>query len=319
MDGFAPRRLTHVNLWVSDLEPAVSFFEKVCGIELIRREPTILAAFHSNGNTHHDLGVMEISKGRDRIGRDGAIQIPKTRGVNPGLNHFGWEMEDEAQLVDVYKRLKRQNRVMPRLSDHIISRSVYVNDPDGQMNEFYADIIPEWRDVFNLDHDDLVTSVWDPEATPPTSDKFYPVDPKITYVDGAPLQTIKLTGASIGTKRYDEMVEFYTLIGGFGVMQTSNAGRRQAKLFGRLGNPDLVLFEVREDEQPGLRTFSFMLDPNTDFDRAVAGVHSALGSAPQVVETDDRKSLLLDAPDKLFKVEFYVSKDDQNLASLITQ
>ncbi|RUY27342.1 dioxygenase [Mesorhizobium sp. M7A.F.Ca.US.001.04.1.1] len=319
MDGFAPRRLTHVNLWVSDLESSVSFFERVCGIELIRREPTILAAFHSNGNTHHDLGVMEISKGRDRVGRDGAIQIPKTRGVNPGLNHFGWEMEDEAQLVDVYKRLKRQNRVMPRLSDHIISRSVYVNDPDGQMNEFYADIIPKWRDVFNLDHEDLVTSVWDPEATPPTSEKFYPVDPKITYVAGAPLKTMKLTGASVGTQRYDEMVEFYTLIGGFGVMQTSNDERRQAKLLGRLGNPDLVLFEVGANEKPGLHTFSFMLDPETDFDRAVAAVQKELGDRPELVDSEDRRALVLDAPDKLFKVEFYISRNRNSLPSLTIQ
>ncbi len=317
MDGFAPRRLTHVNLWVSDLEPAVRFFEDVAGVELIRREPTILAAFHSNGNTHHDLGVMEISKGRDRVGRDGAIQIPKTRGVNPGLNHFGWEMEDEAQLVDVYRRLKRSNKAMPRLSDHIISRSVYVNDPDGQMNEFYADIIPKWRDVFNLDHDDLVTSVWDPEATPPTSEKFYPVDPKITYVENAPLQTIKLTGASVATSRYDAMVEFYMVIGGFGVTQTSVDGQRQAKLFGRLGNPDLTLVEVPEGGRTGLRTFSFMVDEATDFEKAAAGVEAKTGVAPETIDDEERRSLLLDAPDRLFKVEFYVPKGGRSLASMV--
>ena len=317
MIGFAPRRLTHVNLWVSDLEKAIAFFESVCGIELVRREPTILAGFHSNGNTHHDLGVMEMSKGRDRVGRDGAIQIPKTRGVEPGLNHFGWEMEDEVQLVDVYKRLKQQNKVMPRLSDHIISRSVYVNDPDGQMHEFYADIIPEWRDVYNLDHEDLVTSVWDPEATEPTSQKFYPTNPKITYVDGAPLQTMKLTGASIATTRYDEMIEFYTVIGGFGVMQMMEDGQRRAKLSGRCGNADLILFEVKEGEKTGLRTFSFMLDPATDMDRAVAEVSAKVASKPDVINDDERRSLVLDDLDRLFKVEFYVSKNGQSLASLL--
>lgn len=318
MDGFAPRRLTHVNLWVSDLQSAVSFFRDVCGIQLILHEPTILAAFHSNGNTHHDLGVVEITKGRDRLVHDGAIRIPKTRGINPGLNHFGWEMEDEAQLVDVYKRLRRQSRAIPRLSNHIISRSVYVNDPDGQMNEFYADTIPDWRDAFNLDLGDLVATAWDPEATPPATGKFYPVDPKITYVADAPLKTVKLTGASVGTRRYNEMVEFYALIGGFGVMQTTTGGRRQAELFGRLGNPDLVLFEVGDHEKPGLRTFSFMLDHNTDFDRAVSDV-TKLGGAPQIVETGDRRSLVLDAPDNLFKVEFYVSENKNALPSLIAR
>lgn len=317
MIGFAPRRLTHVNLWVSDLEKAITFFESVCGIELVRREPTILAGFHSNGNTHHDLGVMEMSKGRDRVGRDGAIQIPKTRGVEPGLNHFGWEMEDEVQLVDVYKRLKQQNKVMPRLSDHIISRSVYVNDPDGQMHEFYADIIPQWRDVYNLDHEDLVTSVWDPEATKPTSEKYYPVNPEITHVEGAPLRTMKLTGASIATKRYDEMIEFYTVIGGFGVMQMMEGGQRRAKLSGRCGNADLILSEVGEGEKTGLRTFSFMLDPATDMDKAVAAVSAKVESKPAVVDDNERRSIVLDDLDRLFKVEFYVSKGGQPLASLL--
>ena len=70
---FRPRRLGHVNLWVSDLERSIRFYEDVCGIELVRRERDILIAFHSNGNSHHDIGIIEISRGKDRYGRDGTL------------------------------------------------------------------------------------------------------------------------------------------------------------------------------------------------------------------------------------------------------
>ena len=56
---FKPRRLGHVNLFVGDLEKSTSFYTEVAGIELVRREPGIDAVFVSNGNTHHDIALMQ--------------------------------------------------------------------------------------------------------------------------------------------------------------------------------------------------------------------------------------------------------------------
>jgi catechol 2,3-dioxygenase-like lactoylglutathione lyase family enzyme len=67
--AFRPRRLGHINLYVSQLDRSIAFYEKTCGIELVRIEAAIRGGFHSNGNTHHDIGLIEISKGVDRIGR----------------------------------------------------------------------------------------------------------------------------------------------------------------------------------------------------------------------------------------------------------
>ena len=44
-----PRRLGHVNLFVSDLERAMAFYEDVAGFHEIFREPDIQAGFLSNG------------------------------------------------------------------------------------------------------------------------------------------------------------------------------------------------------------------------------------------------------------------------------
>ena len=68
---FHPRRLGHVNLYVSQLERSIEFYRDTCGIELVRIEAAIRGGFHSNGNTHHDVGL--IDRERDSIGID---QVP---------------------------------------------------------------------------------------------------------------------------------------------------------------------------------------------------------------------------------------------------
>ena len=55
---FHPRRLGHANLFVSDLDRSMRFYSAVCGLEEVRREPAIRIGFLSNGNTHHDVGLV---------------------------------------------------------------------------------------------------------------------------------------------------------------------------------------------------------------------------------------------------------------------
>ena len=148
---YRPRRFGHVNLWVSDLERSIQFYEGVLGIELVRRERPLKMGFHSNGNSHHDVGIIEISRGEDRYGRDGMVQIPKTRGMAVGLNHIAWEMASERELVEAYKRTRKLFDSDLWTVDHIVAHSFYVPDPDGNMHELYADALDDWRTVFNLE------------------------------------------------------------------------------------------------------------------------------------------------------------------------
>src|SRR5262245_47037561 len=96
---FAPRRLAHVNLYVGDLGASVEFYRDVCGIEVVFAEPGIEAVFLSNGNSHHDIALMQASD-REHLGRDGEVQVSAERGRLPGLNHLAFEVESEAALVD---------------------------------------------------------------------------------------------------------------------------------------------------------------------------------------------------------------------------
>jgi catechol 2,3-dioxygenase len=257
--AFRPRRLGHVNLWVSDLERSVDFYESICGIELVRRERDLRIAFHSNGNSHHDVGLIEVSRGRDRYGRDGTLQIPKTRGTSPGLNHLGWEMENEAQLLDAYKRAHETRYPIIRSVDHRIARSVYVSDPDGNAHEFYADQMHDWDRIFNLDQEDEVTGEWDPLAQPPGTEPNYNVDWPLRHVARAPLHPSHLTGVCFATRKLEEMLEFFTLIGGLDIVGEESKPLREVRLAGALGRADIILVEAADGEPIGLRSFSLKL------------------------------------------------------------
>lgn len=256
---FTPRRLGHVNVWVEDLEHSIRFYETVCGIELVRRERAIKIAFHTNGNTHHDIGLIEISRGVDRVGRDGTVQIPATRGLTVGLNHLGWEMESEATLVAAFRRLRAAVPGPIRTVDHLISHSVYVDDPDGNGHEFYADALKNWRSIYNLDQEDEVTGLWDPEAREPDPTPYYNVDPPLRTVAAAPLHPGLLIGATFATSNFDAMADFFRAMGGLKGATTGARGQRTAVLAGALGRADMTLTEVEAGAPTGLTAFTFKL------------------------------------------------------------
>src|SRR5207302_2865171 len=91
---FAPRRIGHMNIFISDLARSMNFYTEICGLEDVGRSDEIGAGFLSNGNTHHDIGCL-VATGKGLIAKDGHVQVPKGRGQHPGLNHIGWEMESE--------------------------------------------------------------------------------------------------------------------------------------------------------------------------------------------------------------------------------
>lgn len=299
-----PRRIGHVNLYVADLERSVSFYEKACGIELVRLEPAIRGGFHSTGRTHHDVGLIEVSKGVDRIGRDGKVQIAATRGTRPGLNHVAWEMECEADLVAACQRLRKSGYPIQRLFDHLISHSVYIADPDGNVHEFYSDAMPDWWRIFNLEHEDLVTSDWDPFVAPPSTTCHYPVDPPVREVPGSLLRPRGITGATFTTSRFDEMKRFFVDIAGLSVISERNDEARRAILAGSCGHPDITLVAVTKGAPLGLRLFSFQLDGRTELRAAADGLADLTGGRPRLVEDKRRCAIVLTDPDG-FQVEFY--------------
>ncbi|MDC0032993.1 VOC family protein [Alphaproteobacteria bacterium] len=296
---FMPRRFGHANLWVSNIERSIQFYEGVLGLELVRRERLLKMGFHSNGNSHHDVGMIEISRGVDRYGRDGMVQIPKTRGMTVGLNHLAWEMASERELVEAYKRIQPLFDANLWTVDHIVAHSVYVPDPDGNLHEFYADALDDWRTVFNLAIEDEVTAAWDPLAKIPSDVHRYPVNPPIRSVPDAPLHPTRISRATLGTNDLERMVYFFVDIIG---LRLKDRDQNMVRFGGSAGGEDLHVVKTPEGAKTGLQALTFVVPEEYDITAAATrlsenGIYAALSACSK------RPLLTVTDPDG-FRIEF---------------
>lgn len=307
-----PRRLGHANLFVGDLENAISFYNHVCGLELVRREPEITAGFLSAGTTHHDVGLMGISK-EQRVGLGGHVQVAEGRGHVPGLNHFGWEMESEAELVDAYKRALAAGCNDLRTANHQISHSVYIVDPEGNHNEFYADAIEDWRTIFNPDHETLVTGNWDPLARPPSAAKYYNASPEIRRVPDAIFHPIRITHAILVANDLTKLREFYEHVGG--LTPIDEQGGKFVTLRAAAGGFDLALVSAQSNLKPGLFLMSYQLADEGDLEGAERKLQQAGIPILTKINLPGKRGIVIADPDGR-AVEFYYRTGSERQTAL---
>ena len=223
---FSPRRLGHVNLWVNDLGKSEKFYSDTSGLCVEFTEPGLIASFLGTGHTPHDLGLMEVTRGKDRYGRDGVLQLPGTAGLAPGLNHLAWELENERALVIAFRKLKEGGVPTDLTVDHQVAHSVYIFDPDGNYNEFYCDTIRDWRKVLGGPMD-LLTVHWDPMATDGSDEPLYETEPKVRTNAAAPIVPWRITHAVLMTADITGLRDFYTRVTGLAVVNEIEAHGRQ--------------------------------------------------------------------------------------------
>ena len=121
--------LGHVVFYVRDLQTSVKFYTDVVGLDLKGFIFTNRAALLSGGNTHHELLLIQVGSA------DGPLQ-----GKRIGLYHVGWHVGDSlAALKTLYEKLRALDYPVDGLSDHTISQSIYLRDPDGNELELYVD------------------------------------------------------------------------------------------------------------------------------------------------------------------------------------
>jgi len=131
------QRVGHVVLNVRALAPAVAFYRGVLGLREVGRYQHDMVFFSATGENHHDLALREV--GALARGADGDAV---------GLCHVALKIGDSLDVLRAAKAALEAARVpIRRMESHIVSRSIYLADPDGNEIELYVDDDPRiWRD-----------------------------------------------------------------------------------------------------------------------------------------------------------------------------
>ena len=121
--------LGHVVFYVRHLGPSIDFYRDVVGLSLVGEIFRGRAAMLTGGATHHELLLIEVGD-----------QPGPAQGARIGLYHVGWKVgEDLAALRAARERIQRAGYPIEGESDHTVSQSIYLRDPDGNEIELYVD------------------------------------------------------------------------------------------------------------------------------------------------------------------------------------
>jgi len=119
----------HVVFYVKNLEQSLIFYRDVVGFQEIGRIFGGKAAALTSGRTHHELLLIEV----------GDVPGPPS-GRRRGLYHIGIKVGDSLNELRAAKQdLDRAGITIGGMSDHTVSQSLYLQDPDGNEVELYVD------------------------------------------------------------------------------------------------------------------------------------------------------------------------------------
>ena len=130
------RHLGHLVLYVRNLQRSLGFYRDLLGLTAKGDTFGGQACVLTSGRTHHELLLLEV----------GDAPGPAT-GRRLGLYHVGWCIGDsDTELVAAKRQLEAAGVAIDGMSDHLISRSLYLSDPDGNEVELYVDVTDyDWK------------------------------------------------------------------------------------------------------------------------------------------------------------------------------
>jgi catechol 2,3-dioxygenase len=126
--------LGHIVLYVRDAARSAAFYRDVLGWRQVMPPPGAPEpgfVMFSSGRTHHELLLIEV-------GED-AIPVPSGRRL--GMYHFGLKVGDtDDDLREARDRIRAAGARLLGASDHTMTHSLYIADPDGNEIELYVDV-----------------------------------------------------------------------------------------------------------------------------------------------------------------------------------
>jgi catechol 2,3-dioxygenase len=120
------RKVAHVVLGVRDPERSMRFYTEVLGMERV--------------NFFEDMQMGFLSFGDERDHDIAIIKVPDDQPVgSSGLAHTALEIDGGmAELRELYEQAKSHGVQPEFTADHVISKSIYLLDPDGNRLELFA-------------------------------------------------------------------------------------------------------------------------------------------------------------------------------------
>ena len=207
-------RLSAPMLRVNDLQKELSYYQKKFGMRTVNR-------FNEDG-----LEIVELATGLDEGSNivpyeDNPILIlkhdPKASRPYPksaGLFHFAILVPDRKSLASTFLSLENQGVDFTGFADHLVSESLYLQDPENNGIEIYCDRPrEEWNlenghvcmDTIPLNLDSVLSELSHDEIAKPdliTSLKPFPRGATIGHIH------LKVTNLITSTKFYHEILGF---------------------------------------------------------------------------------------------------------------
>lgn len=132
----ADARIGRVRLRVADLGRALAFYRDVLGLEVSRDDRGTVAL----------AAAGDAERGGERPGRELLVLEERpgighrpARPVTTGLYHVALLVPDRPSLGRALLGLRQLSYPLRGMSDHAVSESLYLDDPDGNGLEIYAD------------------------------------------------------------------------------------------------------------------------------------------------------------------------------------
>ena len=314
----SPRRMCHANLFVASVQRSLKFYNEICGLQIVLEQPRIQAGFLSNGNTHHDLGMLQTTK-EEVLGENGHRILANKQGAEPGLYHLGWEMESEFELVKAYQRALDAGYRIHRTVRHRASHSIYLFDPDGNIHEFYADVDKDWRGLYNSLT--TVSGQWEPDLASASTDPRYHADPPIMRVEEAPVHPTRFSHAVLLARNFQNVQRFYSNI--LGLHEVHRSEDESLVAYGTPAGAYPVTVAIVDaaadgkDGRKALHHFSFQMESADGVNQAEAALRQRDINVERSIDSPSKRSIFIRDPDNNL-VEFCNAKPGWSAAPALS-
>ncbi len=129
MNSMKAHYVGHVVFYVKELERSLAFYRDIVGFEEVGKALGGRAVALTSGRTHHEILLIEV----------GEAPAPPS-GMRRGFYHIGIKVGDSLEELRTAKKELEANGVqISGMSDHTVSQSLYLYDPDANEVELYVD------------------------------------------------------------------------------------------------------------------------------------------------------------------------------------